>query len=167
MEHTRCLIIGSGPAGYTAGIYTGRADLHPILYEGMQPGGQLTITTEIENFPGYPQGIAGTEMMADLRKQAERFGTDVRTGYITEVDFSQRPFHLKDDHDNELEAETKKVEGDLAEVTKQIASATEMAYKTTGDKGREGDDVQIQGEISRLEVRQNALKVQEEILWER
>lgn len=105
MEHTRCLIIGSGPAGYTAGIYTGRADLHPVLYEGMQPGGQLTITTEIENFPGYPEGISGTDMMADLRKQAQRFGTDIRSGYIVEVDFSQRPFHLKDDHDNEIEAE--------------------------------------------------------------
>jgi len=106
MEHTRCLIIGSGPAGYTAGIYTGRADLHPILYEGMQPGGQLTITTEIENFPGYPNGISGTDMMADLRRQAERFGTDIRSGHIVSVDFSQRPFRLKDDHDNEIEADT-------------------------------------------------------------
>ena len=82
MEHTRCLIIGSGPAGYTAGIYTGRADLHPLLYEGGQPGGQLTITTEIENFPGYPQGISGTAMMADLKAQAQRFGTEVRQGRI-------------------------------------------------------------------------------------
>ena len=105
MEHTRCLIIGSGPAGYTAGIYTSRADLKPILYEGMQPGGQLTITTEIENFPGYPQGISGTDMMADLKKQAQRFGTDVRSGYIVKADFSQRPFHCIDDHDNEIEAE--------------------------------------------------------------
>ena len=106
MEKTRCLIIGSGPAGYTTGIYTGRADLKPILYEGEQPGGQLTITTEIENFPGYPEGISGTAMMEDLRKQALRFGTDVRSGYIREIDLSQRPFHAKDDHGVEIEAET-------------------------------------------------------------
>ncbi len=106
MEHTRCLIIGSGPAGYTAGIYTGRADLHPLLYEGGQPGGQLTITTEIENFPGYPQGISGTAMMADLKAQAQRFGTEVRQGRIEKVDFSKRPFICKDDHGNEIEAET-------------------------------------------------------------
>ena len=106
MEHTRCLIIGSGPAGYTAGIYTGRADIKPILYEGEQPGGQLTITTEIENFPGYPEGIGGTEMMSDLRKQAERFGADIRTGYIKDIDLSHRPFVAKDDHGNEIEADT-------------------------------------------------------------
>lgn len=106
MEHTRCLIIGSGPAGYTAGIYTGRADLHPLLYEGGQPGGQLTITTEIENFPGYPQGISGTAMMTDLKAQAQRFGTEVRQGRIEKVDFSKRPFICKDDHGNEIEAET-------------------------------------------------------------
>jgi thioredoxin reductase (NADPH) len=106
MEHTRCLIIGSGPAGYTAGIYTGRADLHPLLYEGGQPGGQLTITTEIENFPGYPQGISGTAMMADLKAQAQRFGTEVRQGRIEKVAFSKRPFICKDDHGNEIEAET-------------------------------------------------------------
>lgn len=106
MEHTRCLIIGSGPAGYTAGIYTSRADIKPLLYEGEQPGGQLTITTEIENFPGYPQGVGGTEMMADLRKQAERFGCDIRSGYIKAIDLSQRPFKATDDHGNEVEAET-------------------------------------------------------------
>lgn len=106
MEKTRCLIIGSGPAGYTAGIYTGRADLKPILYEGEQPGGQLTITTEIENFPGYPNGISGTAMMDDLRQQALRFGADIRSGYIVEADFSHRPFHLKDDHGTEIEADT-------------------------------------------------------------
>ncbi|MBR1792874.1 MAG: thioredoxin-disulfide reductase [Bacteroidales bacterium] len=106
METTRCLIIGSGPAGYTAGIYTGRADLKPILYTGMQPGGQLTITTEIENFPGYPNGIGGTEMMDDLRRQAERFGTEVRQGTIDRIDLSSRPFHAVDDHGNELVAES-------------------------------------------------------------
>jgi thioredoxin reductase (NADPH) len=106
MEHTRCLIIGSGPAGYTAGIYTGRADIKPIIYEGEQPGGQLTITTEIENFPGYPEGVGGTEMMADLRKQAERFGADIRTGYIVSANLQHRPFICKDDHGHEIEAET-------------------------------------------------------------
>ena len=106
MEHTRCLIIGSGPAGYTAGIYTSRADIRPVLYEGEQPGGQLTITTEIENFPGYPEGIGGTAMMDDLKRQAQRFGCDVRTGYIRQIDLSQRPFHCTDDHGKELEAET-------------------------------------------------------------
>lgn len=106
MEKTRCLIIGSGPAGYTAGIYTGRADLKPLLYEGEQPGGQLTITTEIENFPGYPEGVAGTAMMDDLRQQAQRFGCEVRTGYIVKADLSQRPFHFTDDHGVEIEAET-------------------------------------------------------------
>lgn len=106
MEHTRCLIIGSGPAGYTAGIYTARADLHPLLYEGMQSGGQLTITTEIENFPGYPEGISGTSMMQDLRKQAQRFGTECRPGCIIDLNLSKRPFICKDDNNNEIEAET-------------------------------------------------------------
>ncbi|MCQ2297679.1 MAG: thioredoxin-disulfide reductase [Bacteroidales bacterium] len=106
MEHTRCLIIGSGPAGYTAGIYTGRADLHPVIYEGRQPGGQLTITTEIENFPGYPEGISGKVMMEDLRKQAARFGADIRRGYIEKIDLQNRPFKAVDDHGNEIEAES-------------------------------------------------------------
>lgn len=106
MTKTRCLIIGSGPAGYTAGIYTGRADLKPLLYEGLQPGGQLTITTEIENFPGYPEGISGTDMMADLRKQAIRFGTEMRPGTIEKIDLSKRPFIAVDDKGNEIEAET-------------------------------------------------------------
>lgn len=103
---TRCLIIGSGPAGYTAAIYTSRANLQPVLFEGMQPGGQLTITTDIENFPGYPEGINGTEMMAQFKQQAQRFGADVRSHIITEVDFSKRPFRCVADNGDEVYADT-------------------------------------------------------------
>ena len=105
-ERVKCLIIGSGPAGYTAAIYTGRANINPVLYEGIQPGGQLTITTEVENFPGYPEGISGTQLMDDLRAQAERFGVEIRTGIITKVDFSERPYKLTIDDEKEIEAET-------------------------------------------------------------
>ncbi len=98
MTETRdVVIIGSGPAGYTAAIYTARANLSPLLFEGMQPGGQLTITTDVENYPGYPNGIAGPQMMANFKKQAERFGTEFKFEQITEVDFSARPFTLKTD----------------------------------------------------------------------
>ncbi|MFI3318051.1 MAG: thioredoxin-disulfide reductase [Rikenellaceae bacterium] len=106
MESIKCLIIGSGPAGYTAAIYASRANLSPILYEGIEPGGQLTTTTEIENFPGYPSGIDGTQMMADLRAQAERFGAEVRTGTISSIDTSSRPFQLTIDSTHKIEAET-------------------------------------------------------------
>jgi len=88
IEKVKCLIIGSGPAGYTAAIYAARANMFPVLYQGTQPGGQLTTTNEVENFPGYPNGITGPEMMIELQKQAERFGTDVRDGWVTKVDFS-------------------------------------------------------------------------------
>ena len=105
-ERIKCLIIGSGPAGFTAAIYASRAALQPVIYEGMQPGGQLTTTTEVENFPGYPQGVSGQQMMADLRAQAVRLGTDVRYGMVTEVDLSQRPFKITIDDEKLIEAET-------------------------------------------------------------
>ncbi|MFI3331632.1 MAG: thioredoxin-disulfide reductase [Rikenellaceae bacterium] len=108
MDNTqiKCLIIGSGPAGFTAAIYASRANLSPVLYEGMEPGGQLTTTTEIDNFPGYPEGISGFAMMDDLKKQALRFGADVRYGVVTKVDFSCRPFKVIVDESTELLAET-------------------------------------------------------------
>jgi len=93
-EHVKCLIIGSGPAGYTAAIYAARADMKPVMYQGLQPGGQLTITTEVENFPGYPNGVQGPQMMEDFKKQAERFGTDIRWGLVTKVDFSSLPHKI-------------------------------------------------------------------------
>ncbi len=106
MEHVNCLIIGSGPAGYTAAIYAARADMKPIMYEGLQPGGQLTITTEVDNFPGYPNGTQGPQMMEDLKAQAARFGTDIRFGLITKVDFSKHPFEVVADEKNIISANT-------------------------------------------------------------
>ena len=106
IERIKCLIIGSGPAGYTAAIYASRANLNPVVYEGIQPGGQLTTTTEIDNFPGYPEGITGNELMEDLKKQAQRFGTEVRYGVVTKVDFSKRPFALEIDSEKKIEADT-------------------------------------------------------------
>jgi len=105
-EKIRCLIVGSGPAGYTAAIYAARANLNPVLYQGSQPGGQLTTTTDVENFPGYPEGVTGPQMMEDFQKQAERFGTDVRYGMVTDVDFSGIPHRVLVDDEKLIEAET-------------------------------------------------------------
>ena len=106
MEQIKTLIIGSGPAGYTAAIYAGRAGLNPVLYSGIQPGGQLTTTTIVENFPGYPQGVDGTQMMMELQEQAARFGAVIRDGSIVKADLSNRPFHIVDERGNEMLAET-------------------------------------------------------------
>jgi thioredoxin reductase (NADPH) len=104
IEKVNCLIIGSGPAGYTAAIYAARADMKPVMYQGLQPGGQLTITTEVENYPGYPQGTQGPEMMEDFKKQAERFGADIRFGMATSVDFSAQPYKVIIDEKHQVEA---------------------------------------------------------------
>ncbi len=106
MENTKCLIIGSGPAGYTAAVYAGRANLSPIQYSGLQPGGQLTTTSIVENFPGFPDGIDANQLMMDMRQQAEKFGADVRDGVITDVDFSQKPYVATVDNGDKIAAET-------------------------------------------------------------
>ena len=106
MEHVKCLIVGSGPAGYTAAIYASRANLQPVEYCGLLTGGQLTQTTTVENFPGYPEGVLGGQMMNDIREQAERFGADIRDGVIEKVDFSKAPYRVTTDDGTELEADT-------------------------------------------------------------
>ncbi|MFB9054116.1 thioredoxin-disulfide reductase [Formosa undariae] len=106
IEKVKCLIVGSGPAGYTAAIYAARANMSPVLYQGMQPGGQLTTTNEVENFPGYPEGITGPDMMIQLQEQAKRFGTDIRDGWVTKVDFSEEVHKIWVNETQEIHAET-------------------------------------------------------------
>ena len=106
MNHKQCLIIGSGPAGYTAAIYAARAELSPILFKGSQPGGQLTITTDVENYPGYPDGVMGPEMMIEFEKQAARFGTEIKEGQVTSVDFSKKPYTVTVDNEDTYTADT-------------------------------------------------------------
>lgn len=129
-KKTKVLIIGSGPAGYTAGIYAGRANLAPLIYEGDQPGGQLTQTTEIENFPGYPEGIQGTDMMEEFRRQCLRFGAEIISRKITKVDFSKRPFICIDDRGEEIEAETVIISTGAS--AKYLGLADEEKYRGLG-----------------------------------
>ena len=130
MEKVNVLIIGSGPAGYTAAIYASRANLAPVLYEGIEPGGQLTTTTQIENFPGYPEGVDGTQMMADIRAQAERFGADIRFGVVTAVDFSARPFRVTIDGEKEIEAESVIIATGAS--AKYLGLPSELKYRGQG-----------------------------------
>ena len=130
MEQIKCLILGSGPAGYTAGIYAGRAGLNPIIYEGLQPGGQLTTTTDIENFPGYPDGVDANEMMDDLRRQAERFGTEIRPLLATEVDLGSYPYTLTFDDGSKVQCLTLIIATGAA--AKYLGLPDEEKYKGKG-----------------------------------
>lgn len=129
-EKTRVLIIGSGPAGYTAGIYTSRANLQPVIYEGNQPGGQLTQTTEVENFPGYPEGVQGQEMMEHIRQQALRFGAEIRSRVIDSVDFSKRPFRCVDERGDVIVADTVIISTGAS--AKYLGLADEEKYRGLG-----------------------------------
>ena len=130
IQETQCLIIGSGPAGYTAAIYAARADMKPVMYEGLQPGGQLTTTNEVENFPGYPDGISGPEMMVQLRDQALRFETDVRAGFITKVDFSGDIHKCWADDGTEIHAQTIIIA--TGATAKYLGLESEQKYLQTG-----------------------------------
>ncbi len=130
IEKVKCLIIGSGPAGYTAAIYAARADMHPVMYQGMQPGGQLTTTNEVENFPGYPEGITGPAMMLELEAQAKRFETDIRFGYITKVDFSGGIHKCWTENGQEIHAETVIISTGAS--AKYLGLPSEQHYLSTG-----------------------------------
>lgn len=129
-EKVRCLIIGSGPAGYTAAIYAARANLNPVMYEGLEPGGQLTTTTEVENYPGYPEGITGPEMMEDLKKQAARFGTDIRPGIATASDLSASPFRVTVDDSNIIETDALIIA--TGATAKYLGLESELKYMGSG-----------------------------------
>lgn len=129
-EHHRCVIIGSGPAGYTAAIYAARANLNPVVFQGLEPGGQLTTTTEVENFPGYPEGITGPQMMDDLKQQAERFGADVRWGIVTQADLKQRPFRLTIDGEKQVTADALIIA--TGATAKYLGLPSEEKYKGSG-----------------------------------
>ena len=130
IERVKCLIIGSGPAGYTAAIYAARANMNPVLYQGTQPGGQLTTTNEVENFPGYPDGVTGPEMMVQLQSQAQRFGTDVRDGWATKVDFSAEPHKVWINDTKEIHADTVIISTGAA--AKYLGLPSEQHYLQTG-----------------------------------
>jgi len=130
MEKVQCLIIGSGPAGYTAAIYAARADMKPVLYQGMQPGGQLTTTNEVENFPGYPNGITGPEMMMELEAQAKRFEADIRFGFITKVDFSGEIHKCWTEDRHEIHAETVIISTGAS--AKYLGLESELKYLSNG-----------------------------------
>lgn len=130
IEKVKCLIIGSGPAGYTAAIYAARANMNPVLYQGTQPGGQLTTTNEVENWPGNPEGITGPEMMIGLQKQAQRFGTDVRDGWATKVDFSAEPHKVWINDSKEIHADTVIIS--TGATAKYLGLASEQHYLQTG-----------------------------------
>ncbi len=129
-EKLRCLIIGSGPAGYTAAIYAARANLNPVVYEGLQPGGQLTTTTEVDNFPGYPEGATGPVIMEDLKKQAERFGADCRWGMATAVDFSEKPYKVEIDNEKTITADSVIIA--TGATAKYLGLESEEKYKGSG-----------------------------------
>jgi thioredoxin reductase (NADPH) len=129
-DHVKCIIIGSGPAGYTAAIYAARANLKPLLFKGLQPGGQLTTTTDVENYPGYPEGITGPKMMEDLEKQAARFGTDIRWGIASAVDFSAPPYKVIIDEKQVIEADTVIIA--TGATAKYLGFETEEKYKGSG-----------------------------------
>ena len=130
MEKIKCLIVGGGPAGYTAAIYASRADIAPVVYEGVQPGGQLTTTTDIENYPGFENGIAGQELMSVMKAQAVRLGADVRTGTVTAADLSQRPFKVTVDGEKEIEAEALIIA--TGATAKYLGLPSEIKYRGLG-----------------------------------